>query len=488
MREESLKVASFSRDLLAEGDEDDGVVEQQRKGASLTLTGNVQGDMGAKLFNDYNIDTNDEVDRYPGSNEGLSLFGATAGESRIAQEAVQSRNGVSNSKGVATVNKTVNTMIDLPTFENTAPPRKLSLQKWQEVNTPKHFAFEMTSSAFIAPYVPRAGSGYVAACVIARDAHDDIAEWVFHHLKLGIGPIYVYDHGSLPPMHNVLKPWIDSGKVVYERMELDSPGLGASGQTPQLYAYDQCLLKYGPLHDWIAFMDVDEYLVFTEGPPIQNLGALLQRYERFSGLAVHWFLFGPSGHRTRPLKGSLRSYSTSLPANHSQNMFIKSIVRPSCTVSTGDSPHSFLHNCSRPTVRTDLVPIKGHSVTAAFPNHRPLALLHYATRSEEEFDRKMKRGSGMKRQRGWEYFTFVDAWSVAYRFEGLRVWDDNTLAAPRMLNYDMIAAQDALYAQENHDGEFWKRSQANRTVEQGEAVKDASVSSDSLPMLSRSQT
>jgi hypothetical protein len=60
----------------------------------------------------------------------------------------------------------------------------------------------------------------------------------------------------------------------------------------------------------------------------------------------------------------------------------------------------------------------------------------------------------------------------------LRVWDDNTLAAPRMLNYDMIAAQDALYAQENHDGEFWKRSQGHKTV-----GKEEAVSSDLLPLL-----
>lgn len=432
--------------LLAEADEQFPTLSVKDPEA-LKATQHQQSDDAKLLFNDYNV--HDEG--YEGSE---ALFGSKLRPANLESNEVQ---GNEFEGGLAKAPKAV---INLPTFENTPPPRKLSLRAWQETAAPRPFIIEMTSSLFVSPHVPKAGSGYVAACLIARDAHEDIAEWIFHHIKLGIAPVYVYDHGSLPPLQNVLRSWIDSGKVVYQRLELDHPDLVASGKTPQLYAYDQCLHMYGPLHEWIAFFDVDEYLVFTEGPPIQNIAAFLQRYERFSGLAVHWYLFGPNEHHTKPIKGTLKSYTTALPANHSQNMFVKSIVRPACTIKSGDSPHSFVHNCSHPTVRADLVPVDGHSITTAFPNHRPLALLHYATRSVEEFDRKIKRGSGMRRQRGWEYFTFINEWSVDYHFEGLRVWDDNLLAAPRTLNYDMIAAQDALYAQENHDDDFWKKAKS----------------------------
>lgn len=46
-----------------------------------------------------------------------------------------------------------------------------------------------------------------------------------------------------------------------------------------------------------------------------------------AGLAVHWLLFGSSGHKTRPLGGMLRSYYRRLPALHAQHQLVKSIVR-----------------------------------------------------------------------------------------------------------------------------------------------------------------
>ena len=62
------------------------------------------------------------------------------------------------------------------------------------------------------------------------------------------------------------------------------------------------------------------------------------------------------------------------------------------------------------------------------PPPRPpsLVLHHYATKSREEFHVKMVRGSAMKRQRGWEFFDFVDGWSSDYNFDALRLWDDLT--------------------------------------------------------------
>ena len=108
-------------------------------------------------------------------------------------------------------------------------------------------------------------------------------------------------------------------------------------------------------------------------------------------------------------------------------------------------PHAFHHTCAQPVVRTDFSPIEGprwgwllgpsastllwpvspwprpvdagtswgpfqshHKPTSRLtplprrndrPVHDVLAVHHYATRSREEFEIKMSRGSGMKRQR-----------------------------------------------------------------------------------------
>lgn len=170
---------------------------------------------------------------------------------------------------------------------------------------------------------------------------------------------------------------------------------------------------------------------------------------------MHWILFGSSGHMERPEGGVLRSYVRCLPLRHSQHALIKSIVRLPCTEAAW-SPHAFRHNCpDLPLLRTD------HSVQvgprAEEPVHLDLVVHHYATKSQREFELKMARGSGMKRQRGWEYFYFVDAWSVDWNFDALKIWDDR-VSTPQERQRERTSLNAALakYQSEAHQ-EHWLR-------------------------------
>lgn len=66
-------------------------------------------------------------------------------------------------------------------------------------------------------------------------------------------------------------------------------------------------------------------------------------------------------------------------------------------------------------------------------------------------------------RRGQEYYNFVNGWSVDFRLEGLRVWDDNTISLPRILDSRTLNAQLAQYVKEEHDSEFWRNGQATTT-------------------------
>jgi hypothetical protein len=119
--------------------------------------------------------------------------------------------------------------------------------------------------------VALAPPGSVAACLVARDAHDDLGEWIHHHLKLGISKIYVYDHASSPPMLPVVQSWVHAGAVQYTHFTSYNHPSGR----PQLYGYDRCLQEHGNKHAWLAFFDVDEYLIFQTGLPVGLVGAAL---------------------------------------------------------------------------------------------------------------------------------------------------------------------------------------------------------------------
>ena len=343
----------------------------------------------------------------------------------------------------------------LPSFEETPMPKKPTLAQWRKEKRRKRIRnesppFELTSSLYLVP----GAQNYVAACTMVRDDHDYIIEWVNHHLSLGIRPLYVYDHRSLPPLERFLRPYIADGRVVLERYEADKD---FGSMSPQLYAFEDCLHRRGSQHQWLAFLDVDEFLMFRNSHPIQSLGAFLKDYEGYSALAVHWILFGSSDYQNKPLRSVLRSYTRCMPLKHTQHLFVKSIVNTRCTTHTTDSPHSFVHNCSAPAVRTDGSPIQGATATDA-PVHDTLVIHHYATKSLEDFELKVLKGSGMRRGRGWDYFYFVDGWSTDFNFEGLKIWNSDVVTRTRSLDPHTIEQQLAGYSQEVLE-DFWGNSQ-----------------------------
>lgn len=55
----------------------------------------------------------------------------------------------------------------------------------------------------------------------------------------------------------------------------------------QLHVYDTCIQRYRGRHQWMAFIDGDEFFVITD-PAMASLPDLLLEYEGFPGLAVNW--------------------------------------------------------------------------------------------------------------------------------------------------------------------------------------------------------
>lgn len=53
-----------------------------------------------------------------------------------------------------------------------------------------------------------------------------------------------------------------------------------------------------------AFIDADEFIVLR--PEVPTLRALLQRFEQYGGLAMHWLVFSSGGRERRPEGGVLR--------------------------------------------------------------------------------------------------------------------------------------------------------------------------------------
>jgi hypothetical protein len=234
----------------------------------------------------------------------------------------------------------------------------------------------------------------MAICAVARDQSEDIREWVEYHRWLGAGKIYLYDNHSKPPMSSSLLDFIKSGFVEYQYFSGLNMTVNNYTGSNQAQAYIGCLQRHRHRHRWLAFIDVDEFFVLHGGEE-GGIAAFMQPYEPYSGLGVHWMIFGNSGHKERPAGGVLANYVYCVPPDAPINRHIKTITNTKYLVDIGPDPHTFIHTpgCP-PVVNQDSKPLSGAVIHSQLPVHSKIALYHYLLKSDADYSSKVKRGSG----------------------------------------------------------------------------------------------
>ena len=155
----------------------------------------------------------------------------------------------------------------------------------------------------------------------------------------------------------------------------------------QLAAYNHALRFFGGVAEWLAFYDVDEFLV-----PLldDDIPSFLARFGDAAVVRVPRLDFGFSGHRTPPGGLTIDAYTqvaNVLDLDPDLPPRVKSIVRPGA-VSAVDIHLAFPAD----------VPLPGAPTETVEEGVRGVAQLnHYYTRSFEEFEAKRFRGSATGR-------------------------------------------------------------------------------------------
>lgn len=250
---------------------------------------------------------------------------------------------------------------------------------------------------------------YLSVCCIAKDEHPFIREWIHHHLLVGAEKIIIFDNQSSPSLRSTLREYVEHGFV--DLFEIP-------GKEQQMIAYDCCLREYEEKSKWIAFIDVDEFLIPKKYTDVRMI---LADYEDFGGLGVHWVEFGSSGHLTRPQGMQMRSYVHRFPLDHPKNMHIKSIVQPGRIKSACD-PHRFIYREPWFCVDENTFPLAESQGPFTARN---IQLNHYYYRSQEDYCRKLDRGRADRadeegRRRHEAFFpqltqaTILDTWALKH--------------------------------------------------------------------------
>jgi hypothetical protein len=221
---------------------------------------------------------------------------------------------------------------------------------------------------------------YLVSATIFKNEILYIGEWLEYHLLVGIEKFFLYDNDSDDGPISILCPYIQSGLVNYTLW----PGL-----VQQLPVYAFAIAHLRPISFWVAFIDVDEFLVpvwHSTIPPI------LRHFDDSAGLEMYTVVFGSGGQLNHTSGLVIERFVDHVPLKNEWSHIVKSIVNPRVVQKMGvheavyHGPGMFARDC-RGSLLTEWLP--WHHRTAM---HDCIRVNHYWTKSFEEWCIKRQRG------------------------------------------------------------------------------------------------
>ncbi len=222
---------------------------------------------------------------------------------------------------------------------------------------------------------------YVSIVAIFKD-EPDILEWIEYHILIGVERFYLYDNESDEKYYKMLQPYIDLGIVVYKKIY---------GKCLQIPAYQDAIYRYKNETEWMAIIDLDEYIVPVEK---DNLKDFLKDYEQYPAIVANWVMFDSNGLIERnPAKTVIESF-TSVYRNYNTliNCTIKSIVKPT-KVRYINSVHACIYKNNELAVNENFEKIAGGSYFYTKSNSiKKIRINHYHCKSRKEYIEKIHKG------------------------------------------------------------------------------------------------
>ena len=125
-----------------------------------------------------------------------------------------------------------------------------------------------------------------ALCGIVKDSESYLDEWIDYHFGLGFHTIYLIDNSE----NHELLSWQNKRRANgYSVRVLPKPG-----RFRQMYGYHMCASEFKNEHTYMAFFDVDEFLVLKKHNTVDEF--LIQHLPK-GALTISWYIFG-SGNTT----------------------------------------------------------------------------------------------------------------------------------------------------------------------------------------------
>jgi hypothetical protein len=246
----------------------------------------------------------------------------------------------------------------------------------------------------------------VAICAIAKNEGPYLAEWAIYHKLIGFDQILVFHNDSTDDTAAVLARLQEAGFLTYR----DWPSKGEPSWAwlarrlgfrrlasparwhTQRRAYREGLRILRRTSEWIAFIDLDEFIVL---PGLDDIHAFLDRYEAENAIAMNWKIFGTSRRRVKGRGLVIERFLRCARRKSRVNRVVKTLARCSALVDPDLHNHKFAKGVQYRTVSGQLVP-PGAGRTNDSARHDVIRIHHYFTKSVQEWKLKVARGRATK--------------------------------------------------------------------------------------------
>lgn len=177
-----------------------------------------------------------------------------------------------------------------------------------------------------------------AICSVVKNENLYIKEWVDYHIGIGVNKIILYDNN--PPggelVSVVLQEYVDRGIVdIYPVNESKVTGMESLVDL-QMTLYNQCMDQYQD-YDWIAFVDVDEFIVLLRYNNLHCHFNAYSVYNEYDNIIVNWHMMGDPNalyYEDKPVRERFQIpingvYGWYGEESINGDFFVKSFVKPS---------------------------------------------------------------------------------------------------------------------------------------------------------------
>ena len=215
---------------------------------------------------------------------------------------------------------------------------------------------------------------YLSLCAVIKNERPYLKEWIDFNLSQGFEHLYLYDNESTDKPQEIIQEYGE--KITWHV---------TSGLKQQRVAYNHTITEYRKDSEFVAFLDADEFIFSTRDK--RFVDTLRNKYDLpgISGIAVHWVLYGSSGHETYSPEPVTKRFTMRAATT---NGHVKSVMRMADTYSMGLDPHSFRAHGMIIDENFAVMPVD-YAIT--YPaTSEILRINHMVTKSREEYKERKK--------------------------------------------------------------------------------------------------